>query len=116
MKCDDHADHDLNLDAALLKTPYLLLLQHQQHRAEHHDDNEDEDGNLISLCFDEIDGIDTCALGQKTSWLSASCRPQNQGPALKGWKQLSRELVKCLKAIEKRFIVRLSLSPFSHWF
>ena len=108
----------MNLDAALLKTPYLLLLQHQQHRAEHHDDNEDEDvnededGNLMKL----RESFDTCALGQKTSWLSASCMPQNQGPALKGWKQLSRELVKCHKAIEKRFIVRLSLSPFFHWF
>ena len=46
-----------NLDAVLPKTPYLLLLQDQQHRAEHHDDNEDEDGDLMNVRFDEIDGI-----------------------------------------------------------
>ena len=40
--CNEQIIHDFNLGVVLAKTSDLIFFQHQQHRAEHHD--EDEDG------------------------------------------------------------------------
>ena len=75
----------------------------------------------IFVCFGEIftndwnDWWETCALGRRTSWQSASYMHQNQDQAWTDWKWLSREFINSSwsEALMSHVIKMIRLTPRS---